>query len=253
MNVMNENRKLELERFFDGELPPDELDRVERELVVDVEGARYIDQLRRLRQLAVGDIAAPTHVCSRPVVVSFPRHESWRNRLIAGAGAVAAAAAGIVALVWWWDHQAGSTPQFMPAKPAVVSTDPPRPKTVDTDAVPPSPAAPLALDAQRHVWANGELPSPAVAARLVLNRAAEPAKPTPAETEILALELANSTTVSREDIARAVSERPGGSRHPNARNRTNRRPAGSPPSTQRDRPDGVSIAELGDFRLRHMG
>jgi len=253
VNVMNENRKRELERFFDGELPPGELDRVERELVVDVEGARYIDQLRRLRQLAVGDVAAPSHVCSRPVVVSFPRHESWRNRLIAGASAVAAAAAGIVALVWWWDHQAGSTPQFTPAKPAVVSKDPQRPKAVDTDAVPPSPAASLALDAQRHVWANGELPSPAVAARLVLDHAAEPARPTPAEAEIFALELANSTAVSAQDVARAVTERTSGTRHPPARNRTNRRPAGSPPSTQRDQPDGVSIAELSKFLLQYVG
>jgi hypothetical protein len=156
-------------------------------------------------------------------------------------------------LVWWWDDRAGPKPEFTPLKPTVVSNEPPRTTTVDTESASPSPAAPLAIDAQRYVWANGQLPSPAVAARLVLDQAAEPARPTPAEAEIRALELANSNAVSAHDIARAVSDRTSSTRHPPARNRTSRRPAGSPPNTLLDRPRDESVVELSDFLLQCVG
>lgn len=250
---MNENRKLELERFFDGELPPDEFDRVERELIADTEGARYVERLGRLRQLATSDAAVPIRVSARPVVVSFPRRESRRNKWVAVASGLAAAAAGIAALVWWSNQHEGPTGEPRLAKRAFVSNELPRPKPAESEPVRPSSAAPLALDAQRHVWANGEMPSPAVAARLVLDRAAEPTRPTPAEAEILALELANSNRVSAGDIVRAVTERTNVIRHPPARNRNSRRPARSPPSTQRDRPGDLSIAELTDFLRGHVG
>ena len=49
---MNDRRRLELERYFDGELPLDRRAEVARLLLEDGEARRYLGRLARLRDLA---------------------------------------------------------------------------------------------------------------------------------------------------------------------------------------------------------
>ncbi len=54
---MNEHRRLELERLFDGELPPGEADRVRASLADDPLANRYLARLAKLRELCRQPVA----------------------------------------------------------------------------------------------------------------------------------------------------------------------------------------------------
>lgn len=225
---MNDDRKRTLERFFDGELPDEERARVQHELTADADAAEYIEQLRRLRDLArafeSSDAVPPSRVVPGPWS-GRPTRRRWIGPAVGGL-----VAAGIVAAVWLVGRDPDAArPSGAGAPPAVVNRAVPEPR--DLPPVSGAEDVPLDLDAQRYEWANGELASPVRVAKLVIDQGHRRGQRSSTEMEIFALELANSPDESPRDVGRVVAERTSSMRHPPLRGRAERKPAqGSPPA-----------------------
>ncbi len=95
---MNDEFRLELERYFDGELSPDRHAEVARLLSESVEARHYLGQLGRLRSLArCHEFAAGRQSTGRPVQSSSSRSPDPRVWAVA----VAALAASVAAVLLW--------------------------------------------------------------------------------------------------------------------------------------------------------
>jgi tetratricopeptide (TPR) repeat protein len=73
---VTEDRRLELEQYFDGELPAEDRTRIARGLESDAEGRRCLEELRLLRLLAQADDPS----AERPVW--RPRNAPWERRTV---------------------------------------------------------------------------------------------------------------------------------------------------------------------------
>lgn len=229
---MTDDRKLELERFFDGELVPDEQARVARELGVDPAAARYIEQLQQLRTLALRHDPSAMVSPARPAPPPWASPPTGRRWVMGAAGGLIAAS--ILGLLWWSRGQEVGPPTRQAVAPPVVDPDAPS-VVAPTDRTVASYAAtvPLDLDEQLFEWANGALPSPAAAARALIDQAPRRRQRTPAGVEILTLELANSSEVSIQELGQVAVERTGQLRQHSARARGGRRPGHSSPTDPR--------------------
>jgi hypothetical protein len=176
---MNDEARLELERYFDGELPADRHAEVARLLSEDHEARVYLDRLAGLRALAQRHDPA----AGRPaglVAISLP---SRPRRVRAWAIAVAALAVSIAALVVGRNHSTSEAPDAPNLRVVAGPTQ-----------VPPEPNPPIRThEVALYTWANTaqRRPEPAASA-LLLPRMYSGKRP--AAVEILALELANATT-----------------------------------------------------------
>jgi hypothetical protein len=209
--LVNDEHRLQLARFFDGELPAEERDRVERELATDPAASRYLEQLRLLRHLA--DRRDPSSIqCSANLLVVRPWQRAAAARQRARQLAwVAAAAAAILGFVWCSKSLAPRNRSPAMASPDTHARDSSKSiesRVPDFTVSPGLPAVSpsLELDAQCFAWANGELMSPASAARVLLDaRPRHGARSSNAE--VLAIELAHTPPNSSQEVARTLIER----------------------------------------------
>lgn len=116
---MTEARRLELERYLDGELPPDERTRVIRQLVTDLEARNYLDRLRDVRELTQRAFEPDVSEPHPALMFVAPESRPPRWRLPAAAAIVAASAF----LAWefretWFPATATRPPSAPPASPA---------------------------------------------------------------------------------------------------------------------------------------
>ena len=236
---MNDDRKLKLERFFDGELPDDERVRVEHELTTDPEAAGYVGHLERLRTLARQsdpiDAVASRRLAPGPWLVQ-PMRRRWGMAVSGGL-----VAAGIVATIWLVGRGLDRADHADPFGPTVVVHKPIPEPSVAARKSRVADDVPLELDAQRYEWANGELATPAAAARVVIDEGHRRGQRSSSELEILAIELANSPDDSPRDVGRVVAERTTPVRQPPLRGRTVRKPGhATPPGPRGVIQDGAS-------------
>lgn len=174
---MNDERRLELERYFDEELPPDRRAEVARLLAGDDEARRHLLRLSRLRALARAHRIEAGRGVARPP----------RRRWSAAARAAAAALAASVAAVVLW-----------PAPPALDVPAVPDPAPAPVAARPGS--HPSGREVEAYTWANEAERNPGAAANAIL-RSTRRAERRPASAEILALNLANATPESARAMA----------------------------------------------------
>jgi hypothetical protein len=241
---VNDERKLELERYFDGELPELHRCRIERELASDITAARYVDQLRLLRELAV------RHDPSMKVPIAAERSPVWRQSavrrlwIVRTAAVLTAVAAGAIVGFVSWQGRNANPREMVPVKNAVVSTNGGATEHTEPLSASDNSFVQLELDARRFTWANGQAPSPAAAARAVLERGSRRQQPTAAGVEILAIELANAPQVTKQDLGRAITDRPASTRQSPARQRPIGRSSGSVPNTWREPNTGVGFTDF---------
>jgi hypothetical protein len=174
---MTDERRLELERFFDGELPPDRQAEAARLVAEDGDARLYVDRLARLRALARAHESA---AAARP---------SRRRIPLVLAGAAAALAASVAALVVWWGRTA-SEASTAPGSAAVVV-----PALI---AVPSGRFGPI-REVELYTWANRNRRRPETAAGAVLLSRARPGR-RPAALEVLALDLANASPTLADEL-----------------------------------------------------
>ena len=179
---MNDPRRLELERYFDGELSEADRLRVARSLTDDSEADVHLDRLRLLRELA------RRHAV--PVSQSKPIRHSRPVRLAAIA---AACAAGILLVM---ARQAARSGRDVSPSPSNA--------TIETVRTAPLRAGPA--EGQWYAWANDPASRPESAAERLLRRTPRSRRRAVSE-EMLALRLANDprnvTELERAALARA--------------------------------------------------
>jgi hypothetical protein len=215
---VNDERRLALERFFDGEADADD----PRVAADGPEARDYLRRLGLLRDLARRHDPAADLPSRRPVVVP-PRP---RGRIVATALALAA---GVLFLFLSFAARSGLRTG---REPASLPAGGPQPTAsagvaVAATARSRSPRPPLEVELYR--WANASSPHREEAARVVLSRVAS-LHGRPASREILALELANATPGSFVKLPRSVAPQaaatPGSIRRPGPSRR--HRPSPSP-------------------------
>jgi hypothetical protein len=191
---MTLERRREIERLFDGELPEGDRARLLDELLEDPEGRDHLDRLAILRGLARRHDPA-SKIPRREVILSTTR------RPVPWWLAVAATAAA-VALLCWPRGRENQPPRVVTIGPSgKVIVAPSRSST--GRAPPPFDRPPLEVELYR--WANTPARAPGQAALLVLSPPSPSRKRSPAD-EILALELANGPSAARGNVRRfAVS------------------------------------------------
>jgi tetratricopeptide (TPR) repeat protein len=194
---VNEDRRCELERFFDGELPDDHHARVTRELAADKEAARYLETLGWLRDLARRHDPIASSPASRSPIGpwSTAMLRPWRW------AALASLAACFLALAWWAGRR--SVPP-MPGSPSSIAAQSGTPNPVISGR---SPAQERSSDVPR-------------GRRLRFATVLSGHRAAPSEDEVLALDMANappeaSTRLSREAVERLTE--PAGNPHSRAR------------------------------------
>lgn len=183
---------LEIERLFDGELPPADRRRAFDALETDPEARRHFDRLARLRELSRRHDPAANWLEGRPFA-PLPRRLPWRPALAAAVAAVAA----VVLL-----SRMGDPARVGPVTPLPFAVGP-----VATPVVAPAgmvDRGPLEVELYR--WANAPGRAAGQAARLVLSSSTATRKRSPAD-EILALELANASPKTRGDVRRFAAAR----------------------------------------------
>jgi hypothetical protein len=247
---VTETDRVELSRYFDGELTDAERERVELELGRNPAARSYVEHLRLLRALTRDhdpSCAVPPATLGDGMPWRVAPSRTFRPiRWAAGA----AAAAAIIVGVWWtnrmWVFPDRDVAVTSPDQPRSQSTQPPGITETEV-SIPQEPAdVPAAsdLDAQRLAWANGELSSPTAAARVVLDhRPRHGARPP--HVEILAIELAHVRPESMQEVTRELVERSTSMRQtaPHARPATKPAPVDSPQgSLQNPRDGGTMIA-----------
>src|SRR5262249_50381130 len=121
--TMTENRAVLLGRFVDGELEPDEVERLTHELTQDLEGAAYVERLRRLRALAQStpDASRPS---DQALVFNFEQQQRslWPLVFVGGAGLPLGLLGALVILAIQEFKLAPSRPSpFLPVSPAPTS------------------------------------------------------------------------------------------------------------------------------------
>jgi len=176
---MNDRARVELERYFDGELPADRCAKVARLLAEDLDAGAYWDRLARLRVLAQRHDPAAGCLTGSVVIPLSSRPQ----RVCAWAIAAAASAASIAAALALRNDSTSE----MPGAPNLVVVAGPT-------QVPPGPNPTIRTqEVALYTWANSAQrpPEPAVSALLLPSmRSAK----RPAAVEILALDLANAAT-----------------------------------------------------------
>jgi anti-sigma factor RsiW len=210
---VNDEYRLDLGRYFDGELPEAERERVERQLTADPAAMRYVEQLRLLRRLADRHDPSSGSRSAGPIDVRpWQRAAAWRPHAWR-VSAAAAAAAAIIGLVWYANSPRKlqhTTPKVSSASANVEKSSKPIEPSGSGSAAPgaaPHVAPPsLELDAQRFAWANGELTSPSAAARVVLDARPRHGSRS-SNVEILAIELAHAPPHTMHQVARMVVAR----------------------------------------------
>jgi len=245
---MNDDRRLELERFLDGELPAPEAAAVGAGLPIDPAAARYLGELGALRRLANRHDPAAASPAA-PIKAPAPR------RLAATAGAAlsvrvadligraatraerrlsdrptiplpappraarwlaaVAATAASVAILIPWALSRGPTRDHAPPSiaPPVVAGPPPVPRPIPV----PVPDGGESPEVAWHRWANREPRRPEVAGRALWQSAG---RHRPAALEVLTLELANAPAAAAGRLQRAAAVRvaaPGGRPRPEHR------------------------------------
>ena len=201
---MNDHRRLELERFFDGESPGPEAAAVEGGLAADPAAARYLAELDALRRLANRHDPAAGHpgLGGLPTIpFNTPSRNWWRP-------AVAAAAVLAAAIGWGLSRDSVEVPTRTTQMPKLVEASP-APRSVPEGGESPEVAW--------HRWANAKPRRPEVAGRALWQSAG---RRRPAALEVLTLELANAPPGSAGRLQRAAAVRvaaPGGRARPEPR------------------------------------
>ena len=194
---MTDDRSLEIERYFDGELADQDRRPVLDRLAGDPEARRHLDRLMVLREVARRHDPA----------ANIPRRTISpirRRRPVPSWLAVASIAAAVALLCWPRARVMDPPRNGTEERSRLRSASSPLPTTdrlsLSTDRPP--------LEVELYGWANTPSRAPGQAARLVLGPASAAHKRSPAD-EILALELANATPKARGDVRRfAVSRGP---------------------------------------------
>jgi hypothetical protein len=201
---MTDDRRLEIERRFDGELDGegDLSSGSFEDLKIDPEARRHLERLTLLRELARRHDPASEIARSRYQLPDRrPRRAPWWL-------AIAASAAGVAFLTW-------PSPRVEPPS-KLVKIEPPG-KAIVRPVEPAFERPPL--EVELYGWANTASKAPKQVARLVLAPASPSKKRSPAD-EILALELANASLHPRSGVQRfAVSKgsKPASSQKPSPR------------------------------------
>jgi hypothetical protein len=232
------------ERFFDEETSPDERARLTRELASDPEAARYLEKLRRLRQLALKHDPGAMRPADSRAVPPWELAARLRRRWIAAGAAIAA---GLVLAVWSANSLHRRVDAVELARSGVHSVPlPPRtppPQVREESDTKIAAPAELDFDARSYAWANGEAVQPAEAARAVLASAARGRGRAPAEVEILAIELANAPPELAPEVGRIAAERKSLLRPPVTRPRAAQRPNVPGPSSGRVLPSEPVVSQ----------
>ena len=178
---MNDEGRLELERYFDGELPADRRTEIARLLAGDAEARRHLGRLARLRSLARS--RGPAMSRGVPSLAPRPLTRAIRN------AATAALAASLAAVILWRGGPAPDVPDAVGPPPIIVSA----PGATVAERPVPIPEVKL------YTWANQDRRPPETAANVVL-RSSGRARRRPAAVEVLALDLANATPERADDL-----------------------------------------------------
>ena len=175
---MNDNTRLQLELYFDGELPADRLACTSCRIAEDQEGRQYLDRLTKLRAIAQCHGSRADRSLTR---AQFSSSHFIRTSH-AWAATAAAAAAVIVALVLRGDGSTLKAPKA--ASHAHVAGS--------VEALPHHDLPIWTQEVALYTWANSDRRQPKVAASALLSPQLRSAK-RPAAAEILALELTNGS------------------------------------------------------------
>lgn len=186
----DDDRLLELGRFFDGELPEPARSILACGLATDAEAVRHLDSLHCLRRLA------NYHDPAAGVTALAPRRRS------ASAWKRAAVAAAVLALVGW-----PKAPGLRPVPEAPTTARVEAPQTAGAN----EPAA-TSSEVAWHRWANASSRRPEPAARALWHSelASSSRRGRRPRLEVLALELANSDAEGASRLQRDAVARRGG-------------------------------------------
>jgi hypothetical protein len=182
---MNDERRLELEQYFDGELSPDRHAEIARLLRGDGEARLYLRRLTRLRNLARSHERAARRRASRVLLPPPPRSRAPRVLAVATAALAASVAAAIV-----WRGRTASEVPGASSPTTIVAPGP--------IAAPPERTT-LIREVELYTWANRNHRRPEAAASAILFSGARPGK-RPAAVEILALDLVNAAPGLAEEL-----------------------------------------------------
>jgi hypothetical protein len=179
---VTDERRLELERYFDGELPPDRQARIARRLPEDGEARLHLRRMARLRALARSHETA---------AIPVPRPHPTRPQPARVLAVAAAAVAAIVAIAVV--RRGRTSSDDVPGAPGPAAIVAPAP--VVGPSVGPAPIREVEL----YTWANRDRRRPDSAARAILRSGARSGKRA-AAAEVLALDLANADSELAEDL-----------------------------------------------------
>jgi hypothetical protein len=206
---VNDERRLELERYFDGELHLDRHAEIARLVSEDGETRLYLRRLARLRDLARSHELAAGRPASRVLTPPPPRSRAPRGPVVAAA----ALAAGVALMVVWRIRTA-------PEGPGAATSVAPAPIVVPFERPASIPEVEL------YTWANRSRRRPEAAASAILFSGARSGK-RPAAAEVLALDLANAAPGLAEELEPLLllHKSPRGSRGRTERHARRPRPA----------------------------
>jgi hypothetical protein len=179
---MTDELRLELERYFDGELPPHRHAEAARLVSEDGDARLHVHRLARLRALARAHESAAARPASRAVA-------SRRRIPRVLAAATAALAASVAAWIVWRCRTSSEVPGA-PGPTVIVAPAP---------VVGPSGGPAPIREVELYIWANRDRRRPDAAARAILLSGSRSGR-RPAAAEVLALALANATPELAEEL-----------------------------------------------------
>ena len=186
---MNDDRRLDLERYFDRELSPAQSADILHSLGDDPDASRHLARLARLRVLAQNHDPAAA-IAPRPVVLSL----ALRKRS-AAAPLIAAAALLLLSIplsrLW-----------IAPSSPTIIAPTHP---SVSIAAAPtaPRPLSNPSLEVGFYRWSNASTRDNEEAARVVLSRVSHSRRSS--AREVLALELANASPGAMDRVKKMLN------------------------------------------------
>ncbi len=182
---MNDERRLELEQYFDGELPLDRHTEIARLVSEDGEARLYLHRLARLRNLARSHQPAAGRPASRVLPSPPPEWGAPRGLAVA----TVALAASVAAVIVWRGRMAPE----MPGAPASAASVAPAAVVAPSERL-----API-LEVELYTWANRNQRRPETAASAIFFSGSRSRK-RPAAVEVLALDLANAAPGLAEEL-----------------------------------------------------
>lgn len=219
---MNETRRVQLERYFDGELPPSEIAEIESQLAGDPEGRTHLTAVEKLRSLANAEVVSRqafsvkeiSAAIDREPVRAMPAKSILNLRFVAGTCGAALAAGVLIMVVLRSSNNSGkeTLPDQVVSSRAPAQSSVERTRRNDRRQV------------QLHQLTNGKMADAVASAEAwsVITKAG----PRTAAKEVALLELANhhERTSTPAELSKLMGSKKGKSRgrspaHPTSRSR----------------------------------